>query len=133
MIRRPAVLALAVACMVITLAPAADAARGWKQLGSRKVTDRVDHDSISVTASRGNFTALQVRVKGVAVEFRSMTVHFRNGDRQEVALRRVIPAGGSSRVIDLEGGDRVIRRVDFVYDSQSLRGRSATIRLFGRR
>jgi len=66
------------------------------------------------------------------VQFRSMTIHFANGERQEVELRSVIPAGGQSRVIDVEGHDRVIRRVEFTYDSQSVRGRQAVVRLFGR-
>jgi hypothetical protein len=43
----------------------------------------------------------------------------------------VIPAGGESRVIDVEGYDRVISRVDFRYDAKSA-GRRAVVRLFGR-
>jgi len=53
---------------------------------------------------------------------------------QDVAVRRIIPAGGETRVIDLKGGPRVIRRVEFTYEAESRgRGRRATIRLFGRR
>jgi hypothetical protein len=63
-------------------AAAASAARGWELLGERTVTDRVDHDSIAVTAAKGTFKSLQVRVKGRAVEFHSMTIHFRNGEKQ---------------------------------------------------
>ena len=133
MLRRSAVAFLITLLAALTLVAAAEAARNWTQLGSRKVTDRIDHDSIVVSAARGSFTALQVRVKGIAVQFRSMTVHFGNGETQQVELRSVIRAGGSSRVIDLEGRDRVIRKVDFVYDSQSLRGRQATVRLYGQR
>ncbi|HLF57310.1 MAG TPA: hypothetical protein VI942_10740 [Thermoanaerobaculia bacterium] len=123
----------AVALLVLATAGAAHAARKWQFLGERLVTDRLDHDVIAVTAYEGNFTALQVRVKGRAVQFRSMTVHFGNGTRQEVELREVVAPGGASRVIDLEGGDRVIQRVEFVYDAQAIRGRQALVRLFGRR
>jgi hypothetical protein len=115
------------------LAAAAEAGPLWQLLGERRVTDRVDHDSIRVTAREGDFQALQLRVRGVAVQFRSMTVHFANGTSQAVELREVIRAGDASRVIDLAGGDRVIERVDFVYDAQSVRGRQALVRLFGRR
>jgi len=46
-------------------------------------------------------------------------------------LRNPIPAGGESRVIDLQGGDRVIRSVEFWYDARS-RGRQAIVRALGR-
>jgi len=129
---RPALTAVTLALLLGSFAAAAVAAKGWTLLGTRTVTDRLDHDSIAVTASRGEFTALQVRVQRRAVQFRSMTVHFANGGKQEVELRNVIPAGGSSRVIDLVGADRVITRVDFVYDAQALGGRRAVVRLYGR-
>lgn len=118
--------------LTFALVTAAAAERGWELLGSRTVSDAVDHDVIAVTSSEGDFKHLQVRVKGHAVQFREMKVHFANGEVQEVELRDVIPAGGASRVIDLSGGDRVIRSVEFRYDAQTIRGKTATVRLFGR-
>jgi len=111
----------------------AEAAAGprWELLGARNVTDRLDHDTIPVTKAEGTFRALQLRVIGRAVQFRDMKIHFANGDTQDVALRQVIPAGGESRVIDVEGHDRAIRSVEFWYDAQS-RGRRATVRLYGK-
>jgi hypothetical protein len=116
-------------------APGADAAgkRGWVLLGERTVTDRVDHDVIAVTAARGEFRKIKLSVERRAVEFHRVVVHYGNGDDQVVELRRVIPAGGESRAIDLEGRDRVIRSVELRYDAQSLAGKTATVRLFGRR
>ena len=68
-----------------------------------------------------------------AVQFRFMKLHFANGETQNVELRDVIPAGGESRVIDVEGvGDRVIRTVEFSYDAQSLGGKKARVRVFGK-
>jgi len=107
-------------------------AADWTLLGSRKITDRLDHDTLEVSAVEGELAALQLRVKGAAVQFRSMTVHFANGSQQLVELREAIPAGGQSRVIDLVGPERIVRSVDFAYESPSLRGRQATVRLFGK-
>ena len=106
--------------------------QGWEPIGEKVVTDRIDHDTVVVTHAEGTFTAVQVRVKQRAVEFRSMTIHFGNGGKQQVDLREVIPAGGKSRVIDVEGGDRTIKAIDFVYDAQALRGGTAVVRVFGR-
>jgi hypothetical protein len=126
--------AVLVACLALLalVAPAAAAAKRWELLGTRTVTDRLDHDSIVVTAAEGRFDAIELRVQRVAVQFHSVTVHFANGEKQEIELRSVIPAGGRSRVIDIEGHDRVIRTVEFWYDAQSLRGRQGVVRLFGR-
>ncbi|HEX7186081.1 MAG TPA: hypothetical protein VF756_29920 [Thermoanaerobaculia bacterium] len=108
-------------------------ARGWELLGARTVTDGADHDTIAVTASKGTFRSLQIHVEGRAVQFRDMKIHFANGDVQNVELRNVIPAGGESRVIDVEGrGDRAIRSVEFWYDAQSLGGKKATVKLYGK-
>lgn len=106
--------------------------QGWEKLGARKVTDRVDHDEIVVTSAKGDFRSLKIAVRDHGVQFRDMKIHFGNGGTQDVELRAVIPAGGESRVIDIAGNDRVIRRVTFVYDSQSLGGRKATVVLFGK-
>ena len=100
--RRSLALALVAMLTLLVLAPAAaSAAARWELLGTRTVTDRIDHDTIAVTAKEGKFTALQLRVRGVAVQFRSMTVHFGNGEKQEVELVPVsgkLEASGSFKV-----------------------------------
>lgn len=105
---------------------------GWEVLGTKTVSDRADHDTLVVTRRQGTFRRVKVKVFDRNVEFREMTIHFASGEDQEVALRRVIPAGGESRVIDLQGGDRVIRSIEFRYDAQSLGGRTARVRVLGK-
>lgn len=107
-------------------------AAGWKFLGGRAVNDRIDHDVIMVTAARGDMNALQIRVKGASVDFHRVVVVYGNGRRQEIEMRNIIPARGASRVIDLIGDERVVKSVEFWYDANTLRGRKAVVRLFGR-
>lgn len=109
----------------------AQARGGWTLLGERRVTDKLDHDTIAVTAARGDFHQLQIRVFERAVQFHKVVVHFGNGESQTLELRSVIPAGGRSRTIDLAGGDRVIRTIDLWYDTQSLTGKGAMVRVLG--
>jgi len=136
--RRTAFLALlALAALVVAPVLAAEAARAaakdkWEPLGSRQVTDKVDHDVIPVTVKEGTFTKLLVRVKNAPVQFRSMKVHFANGETQDVALKEIIRPNQASRVIDLPGVARVIQKVEFVYDAQTLGKQGAMVRLFGR-
>lgn len=126
-------LALLVFAQIAITADASAARRPrWELLGQRSVTDRVDHDTIAVTAAEGTFRALKLRVKGRAVQFRDMKIHFSSGHVQDVDLRRTIPAGGESRVIDIRGrGDRVVRSVEFWYDAQALGGKQAEVELYG--
>ncbi len=122
--------------LIQTLLPACAAAGRpgrWELLGQRSVTDRADHDVIPVTAARGTFRALKIQVEDRAVQFRDVKVHFANGTTQDVTIRKVIPAGGESRVIDIRGrGDRVVRSVELWYDAQSLTGKQATVKLYGK-
>ena len=107
-------------------------ALGWELLGTRTVTDRVDHDVIHAE-HKGTFRSLKVLVEGRAVQFREMKIHFANGGTQNVELREVIPAGGESRIIDVEGpGDRTIRSIEFRYDAQALGGKKAVVKVFGK-
>jgi hypothetical protein len=123
---------MALALLLLAGPLAAGKLQGWELLGERQVTDGLDHDVIQVTAAKGPFKSLQVRVRGHAVQFRDMQIHFGDGSVQNVELRNVIPAGGESRVIDIDGKDRVIRSVEFTYDAQTHRGKKALVRLFGR-
>lgn len=125
---------VAVALLALTTLtlPATAGSGRWEGLGTVTVSDRLDHDTMPVTRGQGTFTAIKLKVARHAVQFRSVKIHFANGESQEVELRDQIPAGGESRVIDVLGGDRGIRSIEFLYDAQSVRGRKATVRVFGR-
>ncbi len=105
----------------------------WVLLGERVVTDRADRDTIRVTGDRGSFTAVKFEVRRRAVDFHRVVIHFANGEDQSVELRNSIRAGGETRVIDIDGGSRIITSIDFWYDAKTLgRGNSATVRSLGR-
>lgn len=131
MIRSRFVLPLLALSFLVAALPAS--AETWVFLGQRHVTDKVERDSIEVTASEGTFEAIQLRVKRSAVRFVSVTVVYGTGTSDDLELRDVIPAGGKSRALDLRGGNRVIKRINFVYEAKSLGRRGAIVEVFGRR
>ncbi len=104
----------------------------WEMLGMRKVNYGLDRDEIVVTRAEGVFTALQIRVKGSPINMHKVVVHFGNGETQEFELRENFRAGSVSRVLDLPGNRRVIRKVVFLYDTKNLAGRKAVVQLWGR-
>jgi hypothetical protein len=126
--------ALTLVTAALACASRAPLAQGdWTVLGQRAVTDRADHDVIAVTAVRGDFRQVKLKVERASVDFRRVVVHFGNGTSQTLEMRATIPAGGETRAIDLEGSDRVIKSVEFWYDANTRRGRQAVVRLLGKR
>lgn len=121
---------LCLVCLACT--GARPAPSDWEKLGQRTVNHALDRDEIVVTARRGTFEKIRLHVKHRAVTFRDVKVHYANGDVQDVKLSKHIPAGGFTRVIDLHGGDRVVRKVVFWYNTTRVRGRRAEVALWGR-
>ena len=122
------------ACVLTVFAAIALTAQGrWEALGQLNVTDRADHDTLTVTRAKGGYEAIKFEVRRRGVDFHRVVIHFANGDDQRVEMRNSIAAGGESRVIDLEGRERIIRSIEFWYDARSAgRGGPAMVRVVGR-
>jgi hypothetical protein len=95
------------------------------------VDGAADHDAIRVSRSAGPFREIQLRVRGGAVEFRHVVVHYGNGTPEEVQVRESIPDGGQTRPIDLRGERRDINSVELWYGKGNWRKRP-TVELYGR-
>ena len=108
-------------------------AQSWSLLGTSKVHGRVDHDEIVVTSLQGDFSAIKLFVENEGIHFERIVVHFGNGGQEQMIIRDFIPAGGETRVLDLPGRDRIIRRVVFYYKSDPLTKRKGKVLLYGRR
>lgn len=105
----------------------------WKRLGTKKVKFKTERDVIKVGADEGVFTKIKLTVKKSGIHFKDMKVHFSNNDIVDVKIRRIIPAGGETRVIDLPGKNRSIKKVVFWYESTKKNSKRATVRLYGRK
>ena len=103
----------------------------WKILGLRKVKLRTERDVILVGADEGTFRKIKLTVRKSAINFKDLKVHFSNGDVFDVKIRKIIPAGGETRVIDLPGANRNIKKVVFWYKSTKRKDKEATVRLWG--
>ena len=108
---------VALGALVALIALTATGTAVWVKLGKRTVDFRTDHDVIGVRASMGRFRAIRIHVFRHPVRMLDLKIRFGDGTTQDVALSSVIPAGGHSRIINLTGGPRVIRKIEFVYRS----------------
>lgn len=115
--------ALAVAC--------ASTRDDWELLGRKDVSFLVERDTIDVRESEGRFRVLRIVVEGAPVEIRDIRVTFGDGSAFHPETRLNFAAGSESRSIDLPGGRRVIRKIDFLYRKTSGIFRQATVSVYG--
>ena len=107
-------------------------AQSGQYLGSRNVTDRVNHDRIIVTSSKGGVRRIQLRVSRRPVTFYRVVVRYATGGDDRIPLRQTIRSGGASSWLSLPGGNRRIRTVEFWYDARSIGRGTARVSLYGR-
>ena len=108
-----------------------DAQSRWDKLGERWVEGKVDRDAIHVGRDDGRFRKIQLVVEHSALELFDVVVVFGDGSQFSPGTRLVFGPGSTSRVIDLPGAERVIRRVEFRYGNLPGGGR-AQVELWGR-
>src|SRR6186713_2179736 len=87
--------------------------KDWKMLGSRVVDYTLDHDVVALNNSQDAFTSLRVIVKNGTLNMHKATIHFANGDKQDITFPDVVTTESDGRAIDLKGNDRVIEKVTF--------------------
>lgn len=96
----------------------------WEKLGERTVDEKADHDVIQVGKDDGRFKSIQLKVEGSSMVLADLVVTFGDGSKFEPKTRIVFDKNSSTRVIDLPGDKRVIKRVDFRYGNLPGGGRA---------
>ena len=104
---------------------------GWVVIGTTHAAHTADHDGIIVKGPGDNFRKLKLKVTDAPLTLVKMVVTYDNGAPDNIEVRLNIPQGGESRVIDLNGGSRSIRRIDFWYDTKGLLRGTADVTIFG--
>ena len=89
----------------------------WSRLGCKDIRFLADRDTLKVGQFDRRFSAVRLKVRKAAVEVSSLRITFGNGSRQDVRVGELIPPGGTSRPIELDGGNRAIDRIEMNYRS----------------
>ena len=103
----------------------------WHLIGTTHAGHSADHDSIIVNGPGDAFRRIKFRVRDATLNLRRLVVSYDNGASQNVETRNDIPKGGESRVIDLNGGKRQLRRIDFWYDTKGFLSGTADVTVYG--
>lgn len=87
----------------------------WVQLGCRDVDLNLDRDVVNMDKRDGTFTALRLRAAGNSVQMLDLRVIYGNGQSDDIRVRARIPQDGTSGVLDLQGRDRFIDKIEMIY------------------
>lgn len=101
-----------------------EARTGWNKLGERVVHARADRDAIHVGRDDGRFRTIKLKAEHSALELFDVRVVFADGTSYSPNTRLVFTKGSWSRDLDLPGGARAIRRVEFRYGNLPGGGRA---------
>jgi hypothetical protein len=89
----------------------------WDNLGTKQVDYALDRDVFEAN-SKNTYSALKFKVNNGAVNIHKVTVHYANGDSQDVKLPANMSKDNDGQVIDLKGNQRVIDKITFWYDTK---------------
>jgi len=104
----------------------------WVKLGKRRVSKGADHDVIMVTARKGTFRKLKFKVTKSPVHINSIKVVYANGSSEIIHVKKNFRRGEFSRVIDLKGNKRIIKKIVFNYHTKFLARGKARIHVYGK-
>jgi hypothetical protein len=103
----------------------------WRLLGQVTAGSGNDHDIIIVAGPYDYFRRLKFKVTNSPLEMYRMVVTYQDGFPEKIETRFRIEKGGESRVIDLKGGKRKLKTVEFWYESKGMFNGRADVTLFG--
>lgn len=123
--------ATAAAAAAIFALPAA-AKSGWPVIASGTVDGRSDSGDIYLPG-RQNVRAIKLCVSKAPLDLREVRIYFRNGAKQDAAMRQRLTPGSCTVRIDLQGKarDRDLTRIRLRYDRGARGERDPLIKVSG--
>ncbi|MDZ4667697.1 MAG: hypothetical protein SGJ00_07415 [bacterium] len=87
---------------------------GWHKIGETTVDFTRESDVITVMGA-DRFASLQFKVTEAPIHLVSIVVFYESGDSQKIKANKNIKAPGQSNFITLNGGERNLKKIEFVY------------------
>jgi hypothetical protein len=139
-VKRPSPIAVCwIACCSILVAAHADEvskphggpAGTWERLGQVTASHHADHDRISVAGRNDSFRKLKFRVSDSPLNMNRVVVTYDSGAPESLEIRENLAKGAETRAIDLRGGKRHIRTIEFWYETKGLLNGKADVTAYG--
>jgi hypothetical protein len=89
---------------------------GWQNIGSRVLDLKVGRDEVTVLGA-DRFAIVKFRITNGAVNMIDAEFQFESGDSQYILLNKEMVAGMESAPLNLNGGERSLKKIIFNYKS----------------
>lgn len=104
---------------------------GWHKIGETKVDFTKDRDEVIVMGA-DRFASMKFKVTDAPIDITDVEVYYESGDNQKINLGSAIKAPGESRVVDLNGGERSIKKIVFMYKTiPNYKDKKAHVEIWG--
>lgn len=104
---------------------------GWHKIGEKIVDFQTENDEIAVLGA-DRFSAVKLLIEKAPINLVSFDIYFENGDKQSVSVLKEFKTPGETRVININGGEREIKKVSFVYKTiANAKDKKAHVELWG--
>ncbi len=87
---------------------------GWHKIGKVTVDFKKEKDEISVLVA-DRFAKIKFKVEDAPIDLISLEIYFESGDKQNIVINSKIKSSGESDVININGGERNLKKIVFVY------------------
>lgn len=88
---------------------------GWVKLGTQTVSPGVDYDELNITEVTETFNHLKFKVSKAPVYIRNIHIIYGDNTSEGHVIKRQFKKGEASRILDLVGYERIIKKVIFNY------------------
>jgi hypothetical protein len=103
----------------------------WIRIGETTVNFETDRDEINIVGA-DKFAAIKFKVMDVPVHLMDLQVFFDDGGKQDINVNFPIKPKGESRIIEMNGGERDLKKIVFVYKTIANRSdREAHVEIWG--
>ncbi len=92
--------------------------KGWHKIGETTVDFSRDRDEVMVVGA-DKFASLIFKVDDAPIDLIEIEVFYESGDSQHVKIGYPIKSPGQSKEIALNGGERSIKKISFLYKTIS--------------
>jgi len=103
---------------------------GWHKIGTTTVDFQAETDEIIVIGA-DRFAFIKIKIEDAPVNLVSFDIYFENGEKQNVTIGKEIKNPGETRVVQINGGERRIKKVVFLYKTVASSMDKAKVELWG--
>jgi hypothetical protein len=106
-------------------------AQDAKVLGFRAATKFAANGSVNVKSSTPVIRRIKFKSTIATVRISNVRIDFRNGTSKRIRFDKLIGAGMESDPIEIDAGERRIKRISFTSVAISFKGRNALVFVYG--